>query len=108
MTLDSCIRVSRRDNHTLVTLHGEIDLSADHAFDRVLDVVTAWAEPVDVDLSDVTFFSAAGAAFLVRLASVVGPERVTIVGTCPSVELVLEVCGLQLPHAGGGGPPTPL
>ena len=74
----------------VVLMTGELDLWAADAFSALLDEITL--EPVDVDLSGVTFLDSMGVRALVRAWT---SGRVTgYVGASDAASRVLEVSGL--------------
>lgn len=104
LSADATAVVRYADGRTLVRVAGEVDESAAATFATVVDLAAARGEPVQVDLSGVTFFSAAGVTWLVRLyRRAVGGVRV--VATSEPVRQVLRACGT--PTASRGGLPSP-
>jgi anti-anti-sigma factor len=89
--------VDRPRPHRLdVVLRGDIDSASTPQLDRaVFQIVTAAPEEIQLDLSDVTFFSAAGVTFLIRLRAAAAAQGAELViGPVPHCVLrVLELAG---------------
>ena len=104
LSSDATAVVRYADGHTLVRVAGEVDECAAATCETVVDLAAARSEPVHVDLSDVTLFSAAGVTWLVRLyRHAVG--GVQVVAASEPVREVLRACGT--PTASRGGLPSP-
>jgi anti-sigma B factor antagonist len=87
----------REGNPPRVVLMGEIDMLAAAHLDRAFDWVCARrASNVVVDVRAVSFLGSVGIGFLVRLATLLGPQGhvVEIANAGAYVRRVLEICGL--------------
>lgn len=100
---DATATVQHTPGHTFVRLLGEVDESAAAAARYLVDLVVEAGRPVHVDLGSVTFFSAAGVGFLVRLYQHAGDVRV--VAASAPVREVLDACGV--PRMSPAGLPSP-
>jgi anti-anti-sigma factor len=81
-----------------IVLSGEIDeLNADMVADRIRPCLTA--APAVLDLSGVTFFSAAGVRFLTKVGAAAHAVNGVVHVTCsPSVWRIMRVCdGTEMP-----------
>lgn len=97
---DATATVRRTGNHTLVRVVGEVDERDAAAAGSLVDLAVDGGLPVHVDLSDVTFFSAAGISWLVRLYRR-GTAEVRVIAASTTVREVLQACGLPMSSAGG-------
>lgn len=104
LSADATAVVRYADGRTLVRVAGEVDERAAATCETVVDLAAARSEPVQVDLSGVTFFSAAGVTWFVRLyRRAVGGVRV--VSASEPVRQVMRACGT--PTSSRGGLPSP-
>lgn len=78
----------RRDGNGRIVVTGEIDMASAVAF---MPVIMASTDPIELDLSGVTFMDSAGVKLLLR-AQRVRPVR--IVALSPQVARLLELLGL--------------
>jgi anti-sigma B factor antagonist len=95
MTLD--VTTDRRDDITLVTLSGELDIYTVAGFRQDLEEVDPVAAPLVVDLSEVTLLDSSGLGALVSLLNRAraGQGRMGLI--CPHRRLrrVFEITGLR-------------
>lgn len=91
----------RVDGRITVRLVGEVDAELREYFDSVVALVAATGEPVEVDLSAVTFCCAELPRFLTLLREVVPGGVVRIGAMSPVVESLLELCGFVPPPWAG-------
>ncbi len=89
------ITLEIRRGRLLVRFSGEIDTVLRQQFTRVLGATRAAREPVDVDLSEVTFFAAEGVRMLVLLQGAAGGPGVAEARTSPAVDRTLRLSGID-------------
>jgi anti-anti-sigma factor len=84
-----------------VALRGEFDLSSTDASQKVIEhvgeLLGSTPHPVRVDLSDVSFFDAAGIRFLLQIERLAELASTTslVVNPSPDIRRLLEIVGLQ-------------
>ena len=76
-----------------VTVGGEVDLAFAERGLSIVRMAAAENKPVDVDLSGVTLFGAAGVSWLVSLYGAVEAD-VRVVAATGHVRAMLELCGV--------------
>jgi len=75
-----------------LSVRGEVDTATAHDLDDAYESLRPDPDGLTVDLSGVTFFSAAGVTRLVRWGSQTGgPLRIVV---SPQVERLLAICGV--------------
>jgi anti-anti-sigma factor len=84
-----------------VVVTGEVDVVFSEAGEAIVALLAGQERPVKVDLAGVTFFSAAGVAWLVELVREV-PGGVQVVATSDRVRELLEVCDVLATGPGAG------
>lgn len=89
-----------------VIVIGECDLMFEPSGATIITLLRGQRLPVDVDLSGVTLFCAAGVGWLASLYRGVDSE-VRVVAASSPVKRVLDVCGVPLHSAGRPGPAMP-
>ncbi|WP_030674979.1 anti-sigma factor antagonist [Streptomyces cellulosae] len=92
------VRVHQDRGHTVLELHGEIDIAAAMEIIPYLDLVTGRPEArLVIDLSDVEFFDCSGLRLLYRARSRMldNGGRLLLVCTHPLTLRVLRVTGLS-------------
>ena len=89
------VHLELRRGRLVVRFAGEIDTALRARFDRVLLVVRAAHEPVEVDCRDVTFFCAEGVRMLMLLQSPAGGPGVTELRSSPWVDRALRLSGVE-------------
>ena len=91
--------VEQAGGRLLVTIVGEFDECFAGPGAALLEMLAGQHLPVDVDLSGLTFASAAAVTWLLRLYSVV-PQDVRVVGTSAPVVELADICSVPLGHDG--------
>lgn len=81
-----------RAGRLLVAFSGEVDLGLTDRVDQICARVSDVGSPVDVDLTDVTFFCAQGVGFITRLRAAAPDGDVRLVGASPIAAMVLDWC----------------
>lgn len=92
------LRVRRERGHTVLELHGEIDILAALEITPHLDAATGLPEPrVVIDLRPVDFFDCSGLRLLYRARNRVLARggRLHLVCTCPQTLRMLKVTGID-------------
>jgi anti-anti-sigma factor len=85
--------VSLGADHVVVAVQGELDHSSVGDLVRCVEGALVMGEPVELDLSEVSFFGAAGVGALIRLGCCHG--RQVRRGSCSSVvQHTLQLCDL--------------
>ncbi len=92
---DATATVRRAADHTFVRVSGEVDERAATTCRTLVELVVHGGLPVQVDLSGVTFFSAAGITWLVRLYERSEAE-VRVVAASEPVRDLLRACDLPM------------
>lgn len=103
LSSDATAVVVTAADHTLVRVRGEVDERAAVTCGTLVDLVSEAGLPVQVDLSGVTLFPAAGVSWLVRLYQ--SEVDVDVVAASGAVREVLDACGIPLVARAGGLPP---
>lgn len=101
------LRVVEHPDHTDLVARGEIDLDTAHLLSRCGTIAQRnHPQPLVLDLSAVTFFSAAGLRALLTLRRNANPHApLRLLGASPTVRHVLDLVGLT--DTFGGGAPEP-
>lgn len=91
------VRTEIRDDLTLVTLTGELDVYTVSAFRHDLEAVDAGDTTLAIDLSDVTLLDSSGIGALVSLLNQARETRGGMGLICPQKRLrrVFEIAGLR-------------
>ncbi len=97
---DATAVVRQTPGRAVVQVVGEVDERAASAARSLVDLAVRSADVVLVDLSDVTFFSAAGVSWLAHLYQR-GAGEVRVVAASEPVREVLQTCGVPLRSRGG-------
>lgn len=95
-------RLAAAPDRLVVTVTGELDACFAPSGAALRKLLAAQDLPVDLDLSGLTFFSAAGVSWLVSLYTQV-PSGVRLVAASEAVLEVLDVCGVPAPLVPTGG-----
>jgi anti-anti-sigma factor len=90
--VDFAVELERLDDHAVVHVDGEFDLSGFEQFEEVL-ADAARSGHVVVDLGDCTFLDSAGVRAIA--AAIRDAERVSIVASDPAIVRVLEITALD-------------
>lgn len=88
-------------DRVLLTLAGEVDEYFSAAGTSMIELVAGLDRPVQVDLSGVTLFTAAGVSWLVALYEGI-PHPVQVVAAAELVLDVLAVCRVPMESRGPG------
>jgi anti-anti-sigma factor len=86
------VAVGWSEGRLAVALSGEVDRSLAGALGDVVELVAEAQVPVDVDLSEVTFFCAHGVTLITQIQAVAAGGDVRIVSPSPCAAMVLDCC----------------
>lgn len=90
--------ITRAPGRITITLAGEVDADLRDYLVGVVELVARSGDPVEADLSQVTFFCAEGVRFLEALRSAAPGDALTINAISPAVATVLDLCDFQMPQ----------
>jgi len=86
------------DGNQIVSVTGELDIAtAEQAYIYLSDVIDAWAAPVSVDLSGLTFCDASGLGVLARIARHArqAGRQLRLTAARPSLLKIMRITGLD-------------
>ncbi|MFE3188193.1 STAS domain-containing protein [Nocardia sp. NPDC059240] len=88
--------VTERDEATVLTVAGDVDLATAPAFENAIDAtLTNRPAALVIDLSEVSFLASAGMAVLVGAHKRAGDTRIAVVADGPATSRQMKVTSLD-------------